>query len=768
MSARKALALLCMSCSTGSAPGDSGPAHVLDASFTLDAAVIEWDTGSNDLRSVQLDVGDTVDAGQPACVPSCPEGSECIDERCVASCPCSRDQQCQYQTGHCLPFECSADRDCPPETICLLKRCVKATANCSGDNDCGEGQRCSRLRQCTDSECLTDSDCLDQQHCSNSVCRARLSLDPEIMFERVRLDALEAHQSPLPDQSPDRSISIEGEWGFGAALLDYDGDLDLDLFLGSQAPDRTSPVHACLYANESLPGQARFVPVEGHCTWRGTPIHGGFATDVNNDGVHELLLAGLRRLTLQWFAPEPRQVELMDLVPAEQRGEGCLVGSLVSLDFNYDGRIDLLVGCQNELNRFDPTSYRKLLFLQTPDHGFRVAPAEDWPLVLQSDANTLALGAVDIDHNGLQDLLASHDSVIRDVQIEVEAGGIYLRCEPGQGCDFEAAPLAPDESRFGAFMGSGMLDLNSIGKAVYFTDLGTNRLVPTDHLPRSSVAPVWQADLSMLDNVALFSWGVVVDDFNRDGRDDLFIGQGSVKGGRPHEYRTHFDALMLQGTNRFDLYSDEVGITPLTTEDSNNDTFVYATRAVLKSDWDYNGHLDLISTGLEGAPRVHREVPLASDHPPRCTLIPRSRYVPGFGTGYRVRFGDRETAWDSQGQIRSSTSPFIVTTTRRGELRFPSGQLVAFDCGDRVGPTVVVEPEWLTLRQTGTNLSILTPQGHPGGAISLWVEPSGRRLPAESLSEREHRMVLPHGTERVMIRFGQRWLPLWFSMEPTL
>ena len=767
MKRRHLLILFCLGCSTASTPADTGAAPASDASAALDAANVILDAGLSDAGDSEFDSGAQADAGQERCSPVCPEGLRCIDDRCISRCPCPDDQQCQYETGHCLPFECSVDRDCPPAAACVLKRCIETATDCLSDSDCPEAQRCSDLRQCTDLECLTDSDCLDQQHCSSSVCRARLSLDPAIMFERVRLDALEAHQSPLPDQTPDRSIWMEGEWGFGAALLDYDGDLDLDLFLGSQAPDATSTVHACLYANESLPGQVRFVPVEGHCEWRGTPVHGGFATDVNNDGVHELLLAGLRHLTLQWFAPEPRQLELMELVPAEQRGDGCLVGSLVSLDFNYDGRIDLLVGCQNELNRFDPTSYRKLLFLQTPDHGFRVAPAADWPLVLQSNANTLALGAVDIDRNGLQDLLACHDSVIRDVQVQVEAGGIYLRCEPGHDCAFEAAPLAPDESRFGAYMGSGILDLHSIGKAAYFTDLGTNRLVPTDLLPRFSIAPEWRADLSMLDNVALFSWGVVVDDFNRDGRDDLFIGQGSVKAGRPHEYRTHFDALMLQATNRFDLYSDEVGITPLTTEDSNNDTFVYATRAVLKSDWDYNGHLDLISTGLEGAPRVHREVPLAGDHRPRCTLIPRSRYVPGFGTGYRVKFGDRETAWDSQGQIRSSTSPFILTTTRRGELRFPSGKLVPFDCGDRVGPTVVVEPEWLSLRQTGTSLIIETPQGHPGGAVSVWVEPSAQRLPAESLSEREHRMVVPNGTERVMIRFGQRWLALWFNLEPA-
>jgi hypothetical protein len=28
-------------------------------------------------------------------------------------------------------------------------------------------------------------------------------------------------------------------------------------------------------------------------------------------------------------------------------------------------------------------------------------------------------------------------------------------------------------------------------------------------------------------------------------------------------------------------------------------------------------------------------------------------------------------------------------------------------------------------------------------------------------------MVLPNGTERVMIRFGQRWLALWFNVEPA-
>ena len=744
----------------------SADAHVP----VLDAASSgSMDAGMRDASSINPSPS-APDASTVPCQVDCPEGTQCHIDRCVVSCPCPAAQQCYLPSEQCVPSRCERDRECPVSMFCVLNRCVPIESACNEHNDCSGDQRCTQTRQCTTDDCLSHHDCGGNEFCVSGNCQARALADPPILFERVRLSVLETHRSPLPNFNMERSMGLHGEWGYGATLLDIDGDLDLDLFLGSQAWDADHSTHACLFRNDSLPGQPRFRPVEVHCGWREKPIHSAFATDIDNDGIHELLLGGMRHLALQIFAPEPRQIDLFDQLTPEQRGNGCMVGSLVSLDVNYDGFLDLIVGCQSELDTDDPIEYRKLLFIQTPAHDFRYASDADWSgdsLLLGTLGNALALGAVDLNDDGLQDLLVSHDVLVRESHIDADPGGIYLRCDPSQACDFEPRPLGQGDRRFGAFMGSGVLQLADQGRAVYFTDWGANRLVNLSSTTYRSSAVEWNADLSIHGESHLYGWGVVVDDFDRDGKDDLFVGQGSIKGGRPYDYRMHYDALLLQREQQFDVHSDEVGIPPFTLEDSGDEDYVYSTRAVLKTDWDYDGFIELISTSLEGAPRILREVPLNPPQTPRCTLIPRSRYAHGFGTGYRIKAEGYERAWDSQGQLRSSGSPYLVTPYGTGHVRFPSGALVPYDCEGRAGPFIIVEPAWLQIVQSGDRLTIETDDFAPRGELSVWLEPSHERLPAQQIGDDRHQIVLPQATRRVMLRFGQRWLPRWFDVEPT-
>ncbi|MEE2837121.1 MAG: VCBS repeat-containing protein [Myxococcota bacterium] len=728
------------------------------------------DASSADVAAAPLDAGVPIsDAGEFPCEVDCAPGLQCRVDRCIETCPCAPEQQCHAPTQQCLPSRCGVDRDCPHTMSCVLSRCSPTQPRCQVASDCPEGQRCSVLRRCTDQACLTHHDCSDAEFCSAGRCLERIHADPAVLFERVYLPALETFHSPLPNFGTDRSMLMTGEWGYGATLLDIDGDLDLDLFLASQAWSEEQTSHACLFRNDSLPGQVRFEPVEAHCGWREQAVHSAFATDLDGDGVHELILGGLRYLVVHVLGAQPRTIDLIAQLTPEQAGSGCLVGSMVSVDLNLDGLLDLVVGCQSELSPFELIEYRKLVFLQTPDQNFEPADASNYryapALVLSSVGNTLALGAADVNGDGLQDLMVSHDSVVRDAETPVEPGGIYLRCSPDRRCDFEERALDQGLDRFGAFMGSGLLQLEQVGEAAYFTDWGANRLVPMSGESYGSIAPDWRADLSMNQGAALYSWGVVVDDFNRDGRDDLFVAQGSVKGGRPFDYRAHEDVILLQGQGRFSAHSAEVGIPPFTTDDSGDERYVYASRAALKTDWDYDGLLDLMVTSLEGAPRILREVPLASHDGFRCTLIPRARYAPGFGTGYRVKANGAERAWDSQGQIRSGASPFIVTPYNAGHLRFPSGALIPYDCAGRTGPVLVVEPDWLSLSLDGDQLRVERGAHAPLGAARAYAEPTGEAVTLQAAPANAATGVLPEGTTRVLLKFGERWLPRWFEVE---
>ena len=83
--------------------------------------------------------------------------------------------------------------------------------------------------------------------------------------------------------------------------------------------------------------------------------------------------------------------------------------------------------------------------------------------------------------------------------------------------------------------------------------------------------------------------------------------------------------------------------------------------------------------------------------------------VQSLGYGYSVR-EDAEAPFfsrDIQGQIRGTGSPYVVTSFNSGELRFPSGALVPFDCKRKSGPIEVVEPDWVKLNRTGEYLIYL-------------------------------------------------------------
>ncbi|MDE0881270.1 MAG: FG-GAP-like repeat-containing protein, partial [Myxococcota bacterium] len=639
------------------------------------------------------------------------------------------------------------------------------------DSDCPEGRACSTARQCISDECISHADCEQSQRCASGRCVARPSVPAGIYFERVREPNLQAHLSKLPNVDQPRDDELDGEWGFGAALLDIDGDLDLDLFIGSQSASEDTGSPGCLYRNDSLPGSIRFTPMPGHCEFSSPQPYAAFATDIENDGFHELLLASYQHLILKRFYPAVESLDLIELIPEGSSRRNCLVGSLVNIDLNYDGRLDLYVGCQTEMLRDRSVSYYNLAFLQNSEGNFEYLNPDLWgaerSLLLKTNGNTLALGAADLNEDGLIDLIVSQDSVIRDHRMTTDPGGVYLRCSPREPCGFRSRPVSDDEeSAFGALMGSGVIQVEGLGEQVYFTDFGSNRMIQIDEAPPVNSAASRRSDLTRIGRSLLFSWGVVVDDFNRDGRDDLYVSQGSVKSARLYDYNSHFDALLLQNAQgSFVWHGSDLGIEPFTTEDSGNETFPFASRATLKTDLDYDGHLDLVGLGMEGYPRLHREVPLTPAVEPRCTVIPMTRYAPGFGTGFAlIQEGQAPRKWDSQGQLRSSASPFVVSPHNSANLRFPSGAVIPFNCQGTSGPMILVEPEWLHLSLNESLLTLRMTEARPEGELTVLIDPSGTLESVEFISENESRLQLPEQAQRVMLRFGSRWLPRWFTL----
>ena len=245
------------------------------------------------------------------------------------------------------------------------------------------------------------------------------------------------------------------------------------------------------------------------------------------------------------------------------------------------------------------------------------------------------------------------------------------------------------------------------------------------------------------------------------------LAQGALGTANGQNYTSHFDAVYIQRDQaQFSLHSADLGLAPFTHLDSRNDERVYASRALLKADLDGDGHLDFLSAGKEGALRWHREVPTQADNSPRCTLIPKARYSPGFGVGHALLppDGSEPRQWDSQGQLRSGTSPFVLSPWSTGALRFPSGASVPFDCRGGAGPVVVEEPPWLVLESDEQGWVLRLGPNAPTAVLQGIAAPSKRAISIVDEGQGRFRLTLPPESTKVMLRFGARWLPLWWDL----
>ena len=614
-------------------------------------------------------------------------------------------------------------------------------------------------------ECAAHADCGAQARCVEGACLPRPEAEQGFLFERVRIARLHDHWSGMPvlGGTGMEFSSVIGNLGFGGALFDMDGDHDLDLFLGTQGYGDFEVTPACVFENRSRPTHYEFVPVDGLCEPRDEMPHSGFGLDLEGDGYHELLVTGVRLMELHRFHPERRVIDLRALVPEEDGRANCNAGAGLSADINRDGLVDLVLGCQHGPINEPPNAVYHLVFLQRPDGSFDLLERSEWdrarPLLLHAHAVTLGLGGADVNDDGLLDLLVCEDQLQGNLPPD-DPGGVYIACAPDESCRYRPYRLGRYEKAAGNYMGAGIAVLEGLGPHLYVTDIGANRLVELGSSPPNDRAQEANADLAGLsDQLPWIAWGVVVDDFNRDGRDDLVVSQGSLLSDDPSIYEAHFDAVLIQRDGaRFSLHSEDVGIETFSREDSSHWANPYAGRGLLKADLDSDGMLELIQFGVDGRLRIHREVPVLGGAAPRCTLVPKDRYVSAFGMGHDLIGEDGiPRSWDVQGQLRAGASPFVVSPWRSGQLRFPSGAIVPFDCGESTGAVVVEEPEWLRLARQGSMLRIRLTEQAPAQEVRVWVEPLNELLEPERRDDGWYLRV-PEGAQRMMLKLGARWL----------
>lgn len=359
-------------------------------------------------------------------------------------------------------------------------------------------------------------------------------------------------------------LGLQGRgYGMGAAVADYDGDGDPDLLVTAVG---TGAVPAArLYRNE---GGERFVEQTEASGLNAT----GWATsagffDADNDGDLDLFLARY----MEWSFEQDNRC---------------------GLETTY-GR----TYCHPDL--FKPVP--NLFFLSNGDGTF--ADATDASGIGDSPSKGLGVAFADFDKDGFADVIVANDSHPQFF-FHNQGDGTFV-----EDALFSGLALDEDGREF-AGMGVAAADLDGDG----FTDL----VVTT--LSQQKYAVFYNTGGAVFDyrtrssNVGritqLFSgWGVAAEDFDNDGRRDLFFANGHVMDNIERSQPTLRYAqppLLLRGR-------EDSGFTDVSADAGNFFAKARAGRGAAVGDLDNDGRLDIVGIELDGPAFVAGNVS-AADH----------------------------------------------------------------------------------------------------------------------------------------------------------
>lgn len=582
----------------------------------------------------------------------------------------------------------------------------------------------------------------------------RLSPHKRVELREVVVPALATHAITSPSQFGH---------GQGVALLDFDGDADLDLFVGGFDPSTGGPPGArpCVYRNVSEPGAIAFERVDDWCL--DGHVTGASAIDLEGDGVHELI--ALTTEGLRIVGSDGRDTELGRFSDATAP---CFALSAIPFDVDHDGDLDIVAGCR----RLQGVHTGNTVWLRVGDAFEPLGTSASSAFVSTGFSAMLGVGAIDLDRDGLLDLIEVQDSFSTEGQRNMTwaHGGARLWCAPDDVCSTRLVPFAGGLARWGSFMGLGVIRLADGHEGVLLSDWGPVRLLALrdDASGFDGLDPVGRGfpDGTSPDPTAFrfgfpdgefprFSWGVVVDDFDADGYDDALVTEGPIHRVGPAEAHRSFLALQ-DPDGAFEVVIEGAGL-PATLPYERR-----TTRAALKADLDLDGRLDLVFAVELGPVRI-----LTTARPTRatrCTVAPQTSLVPAWGYGFEVFTKHTGwTRWDVQGQNQSAAPPWVLAPDTRGTIRFPSGFEAPFDCGTAHGPVLVREPDWLTLTPVDRG-SALRASVPITGAVAEREDGSRVTLSGEALGADELRP--PSDARRVMLQVDGAWVGRWLELPP--
>lgn len=435
----------------------------------------------------------------------------------------------------------------------------------------------------------------------------------------------------------------------GVALLDFDGDGDLDVFLVNggvwldQTPDAPFPGHA-LFRND---GGLRFTDVAAAAGVRGESGDYGMgvaAADLEGDGDQDLLVTGLGRNRL--YVNEGKGHFIEQAEAAGVAGGGEWSASACFFDADRDGTLDLYlanyVEFSVEVNRDHPcgvdvTGVRDYCapkeYLGVQHWFFRGqgdAKFEECAIArglgatgpLSDHSKGLGVVASDVDDDGDQDLYVANDGTpnflfLNDGRGQFEEQGIVRGCAYGE----DGRSLAGMGCDAGDYDGDGDFDLLCVNLSTEMNSLYQNdgRGWFTDENRAAGLATVDRGEVG---------FGVDLFDHDHDGDLDLLIANGhvlvNVHRSRGAAWYMQADQLLENdGSGRFRQVAPEQAGAYFTVRN--------AARGLATGDLDGDGDLDAVIVARDEA-----AILLRNNH------VPAGQRADAFLFALRAAAGNRD------------------------------------------------------------------------------------------------------------------------------
>jgi hypothetical protein len=478
--------------------------------------------------------------------------------------------------------------------------------------------------------------------------------------------------------------------GSGVALLDFDGDGWLDVYLATtrnlpfEAADRSQGNR--LYRNrhdgtfEDVTGRAG-VGFRGFC-------HGVAVADVDNDGHPDLYLTNL--------GPNVLYLNNGDGTFRDATARSGLAGSGWScgaafLDYDNDGRIDVYVSRYGVWSPHIPRPYcgdqkrslrticsptliepvRHVLYRNRGDGTFEDATAKAG--VARGDGRGLGVLAADLDGDGRIDLFVANDKG-PNFHFLNRGDGTFADITETSGAAGNAA------GEYLGNMGVDAQDLDGDGQPeIVVTTFWGDGAALFLNFGRGNFLDVASSAGIIRDSKPYVGWGVALEDFDNDGRPDLLIVNGHVD-----DNLEQFEQDIPQPEpakvwwNR-SVAGSRIGLTPLA-DPGPFFAVPHVARGAAFGDLDNDGDLDVVISLMDRLPAV-----LINESPPRSwirlELIGRRSNRSAIGAAVEVRAGGRvfHRQVKGGGSYLSANDPRVlvglgdVERVDSIEIRWPSG-----------------------------------------------------------------------------------------------